>query len=95
MTTGIAAGLAQPEKETPNAGQGEHKFVIPLRGDALAQGRLIRVAEDNETNQKVILQQLALLGFAADIVRNDTETLALRRLCPAVNPSAYAQDGWL
>ena len=71
----IAGGLAQPEKETPNAGQGEHKFVIPLRGDALAQGRLILVAEDNETNQKVILQQLALLGFAADIVPNGVEAL--------------------
>ena len=31
---------------------------------------MILVAEDNETNQKVILRQLALSGFAADVVGN-------------------------
>ncbi|MFQ3235394.1 MAG: PAS domain S-box-containing protein [Paraglaciecola sp.] len=71
----IAAGLAQPQKQMFHDGQGEHKFVAPLRGDALAQGRLILVAEDNETNQKVILQQLALLGFAADIVHDGLQAL--------------------
>ncbi|MFT6895709.1 MAG: PAS domain S-box-containing protein [Paraglaciecola sp.] len=75
QATTIAAGLVQPEKETPHAGQGEHEFVAPLRGDALAQGKLILVAEDNETNQKVIVQQLALLGFAADIESNGLEAL--------------------
>jgi two-component system sensor histidine kinase/response regulator len=36
---------------------------------------LILVAEDNETNQKVIVHQLALLGFAADIASNGLEAL--------------------
>lgn len=39
--------------------------------------RLILVAEDNVTNQKLILRQLALLGFAANAVANGA--LALQR----------------
>lgn len=39
--------------------------------------RLILVAEDNETNQKLILRQLALLGFAANVAGNGK--LALQR----------------
>lgn len=47
----------------------------PTREQALRQGRLILVAEDNETNQKVILQQCALLGVAADLAGNGREAL--------------------
>lgn len=35
--------------------------------------RLILVAEDNEINQKLILRQLALLGFAANVASNGRE----------------------
>jgi CheY-like chemotaxis protein/HPt (histidine-containing phosphotransfer) domain-containing protein len=48
----------------------EAGFNPPSREKALRQGRLILVAEDNETNQRVILRQLALLGFAADVAGN-------------------------
>lgn len=34
------------------------------------------MAEDNETNQKVIVQQLALLGFAADVASDGEQALA-------------------
>jgi len=47
------------------------------REDALRSGRLILVAEDNETNRKVILQQLRLLGVAADLAADGLD--ALRR----------------
>ncbi|MES3015837.1 MAG: PAS domain S-box protein [Pseudomonadota bacterium] len=48
--------------------------------EASAQGRLILVAEDNEINQKVLRQQLALLGFAAHMTNDGREALdCLRR----------------
>jgi PAS domain S-box-containing protein len=40
------------------------------RAAALAEGRLILVAEDNPTNQMVVARQLARLGFAADLVED-------------------------
>jgi PAS domain S-box-containing protein len=49
----------------------------PSRGQALRDGRLILVAEDNVINQRVILLQLSLLGFAADVA--DNGLLALER----------------
>jgi two-component system sensor histidine kinase/response regulator len=72
----IAAGLAQPQEQKFHEGQNDDAFVAPLRMHAIAQGKLILVAEDNNINQKVISQQLALLGFAADITNNGLEALA-------------------
>jgi len=72
----IAAGRAQADEEARQ----HHKIdrmIHPLsREDALRQGRLVLVAEDNETNQKVILYQLALLGFTADTASDGREALA-------------------
>ncbi|MGR8931121.1 MAG: ATP-binding protein [Gammaproteobacteria bacterium] len=49
----------------------------PSREQALTQKRLILVAEDNETNQDVVRQQLNLLGYAADVAADGREALAL------------------
>src|SRR5207247_1271060 len=46
---------------------------------AVADGALILVAEDDATNQKVIVRQLALLGHAADVAGTGTEALELWR----------------
>lgn len=76
-TVAIAAGRMQEEKQTPLPGKTEMDFNPPSREAALSQGRLILVTEDNETNQKVIRRQLALLGFAADVADNGRQALAL------------------
>ncbi|MDH5479237.1 MAG: ATP-binding protein [Nitrosomonas sp.] len=52
---------------------------VPIsRKEAIQQGTLILVAEDNDINQKVIKQQLILLGYTADIANDGCE--ALKRL---------------
>jgi CheY-like chemotaxis protein/HPt (histidine-containing phosphotransfer) domain-containing protein len=52
------------------------------RENALRDGRLILVAEDNETNQKVILQQLRLLGVAADLAGDGLDALQRWNITP-------------
>lgn len=49
------------------------------REDELKAGRLILVAEDNETNQEVMRLQLAMLGYAVDIAENGQVALELWR----------------
>jgi PAS domain S-box-containing protein len=70
----IAAGRLHEEAEAEQP-QKVATVVPPSREKALEEGRLILVAEDNEINQKVIRQQLALLGYAADIARDGREAL--------------------
>ncbi|HYD30474.1 MAG TPA: response regulator [Azospirillaceae bacterium] len=47
----------------------------PTTAEALEQGRLILVAEDNATNRKVIGLQLGNLGYAAEMVENGMAAL--------------------
>lgn len=71
----IAGGRALQNETMPLPGLHSAAFKKPSHIDALRDGRLILVAEDNETNQKVIMRQLALLGFAADIAGNGVQAL--------------------
>jgi CheY-like chemotaxis protein len=47
----------------------------PLHHDAPPPGRLILVAEDNEINRKVMLRQLQLVGYVAEVCVNGREAL--------------------
>jgi len=73
----VAAGRASPGM----APQGPEESVrFPLtqcltRGEALALGRLVLVAEDDAINQKVILRQLELVGFVGEVAGNGVEAL--------------------
>jgi signal transduction histidine kinase/CheY-like chemotaxis protein/HPt (histidine-containing phosphotransfer) domain-containing protein len=71
----IAAGRASAEPEAPSGQHRVNRAPTPSRAEALLQHRLILVAEDNEINQKVIRQQLDLLGYAADVATTGREAL--------------------
>src|SRR5690606_38252322 len=70
-----ANGDHAEEKVVSFGGRPKGRMAQPSRAYALNQGRLILVAEDNETNEKVIVRQLALLGYAADMATNGREAL--------------------
>ena len=70
--TGLAA-LAPRAAGVAHAPEGV--ATPPDRARAIASGRLILVAEDHPVNQELIRHQLALLGFACDVVNDGAEAL--------------------
>ncbi|WP_018150834.1 hybrid sensor histidine kinase/response regulator [Leeia oryzae] len=74
----VAAGRISPEvfeNRTSETLPGE-SIPPPTVAQARAENRLILIAEDDQINQKVILQQLALLGYAAEVTENGAKALA-------------------
>jgi signal transduction histidine kinase/DNA-binding response OmpR family regulator len=71
----MAAGRTQEEVRSAPARSRLVAPDVPTREEAQRAGRLILVAEDNETNQDVIRRQLALLGYTADIAPNGVTAL--------------------
>ncbi|MDM0085712.1 PAS domain S-box protein [Variovorax sp. J31P179] len=59
-----------PPKTLPRSSAGEPSGSTTSR---------VLIAEDNDTNRKVILRQLALIGFSADIAADGRQALALWR----------------
>jgi PAS domain S-box-containing protein len=67
----IEAGVAAADGRALVAAKALHR---------VAQGHpLILLAEDNETNREVMLEQLRLLGYAADVAQDGEQALALWR----------------
>jgi len=80
-----AVGRGAPV-EAPPAAPPVRRAAPPPRADsveeALAQGRLILVAEDHPTNRQVIQRQLALLGHTMELAEDGVQALALWRRRP-------------
>jgi two-component system, NarL family, sensor histidine kinase EvgS len=72
-----ATALAGPQVEpVRSAGELAPALAAPDREKERAAGRLILVAEDHPVNRELISHQLALLGFACDVVNDGAEALA-------------------
>ena len=72
------ASMVQPARA--NAEQlPEPSIAAPTVEEAIAEGRLILVAEDNETNRLVVRRQLALLGYAVETANDGVEALTMWR----------------
>ena len=70
-----AGGRVEMETATTPITIRREPLPVPTRDAAIQAGQLVLVAEDNEVNQKVILRQLGLLGYAADVVPGGLEAL--------------------
>ncbi len=70
LRRGDAAGVTALD-----AGRGVLADAAPVPVHALEEGRVVLVAEDNETNRQVIRLQLDRLGWAADVVADGAQAL--------------------
>jgi PAS domain S-box-containing protein len=71
QSVAVAAGIISPEIVIEQAK--EDLQLLPTRpsvAQARKEGRLILIAEDDSINRKVILKQLSLLGYAAEVAEN-------------------------
>lgn len=73
----VAAGRASPEAIVQERLATVPPSHLPSIAEAEAAGRLILVAEDNKTNQKVIERQLHLLGYAVELANDGREALSM------------------
>jgi len=78
----VAAGRASPEifhDHNEDDFSREVAVTPPTVAEARAKDQLILIAEDDNLNQRVILQQLRLLGYAGEVAENGVEALHLWR----------------
>ncbi|HEX9461937.1 MAG TPA: response regulator [Alphaproteobacteria bacterium] len=77
-----ACGRSGALDEVGSGAAATARAAAPDRAAALAAGELILVAEDNPTNQLVIMRQLTQLGYAADLADNGRQALERFRAGP-------------
>ncbi|MDX2143508.1 MAG: ATP-binding protein [Rhodospirillaceae bacterium] len=75
----VAAGRASPEAPILEPPDFKTAATPPSVDQALAQRRLILVAEDNAANREVIRRQLNRLGFACEMAEDGVQALAMWR----------------
>ena len=74
----VASGRAQAtESDQTVERRRTPRFKAPSVEEAAQSGHLILIAEDNETNRDVMMEQLRLLGYAAEVAEDGA--LALQR----------------
>lgn len=71
----VAAGRASPQIKADADATTITRAKAPTVDEALAQGQLILLAEDNLTNQDVIRRQLNLVGYTCELAGNGVEAL--------------------
>ena len=77
----VAVGRTSAEIDYEQFQDDPLQKTVPAKSvaESRRQGELILVAEDDEVNQKVILRQLNMLGYAAEIANTGTEALRMWR----------------
>ena len=75
----VAAGRASPEAQAVEMPEPTTYHPPPSVEDALAQGRLILVAEDHVSNQEVVRRQLNRLGYACELAEDGVQALRMWR----------------
>jgi PAS domain S-box-containing protein len=73
-TVAVALG-PMPQDASDRREETEVVSLAPLQHDVESGGPFILVAEDNEINRKVMLRQLRLAGYAAEVCVNGREAL--------------------
>jgi len=76
-TVAIASGRSQQFAVVETSVQHLEQAPPPTVVEAQRAGRLVLMAEDNETNRDVVYQQLQLLGYAAEVAVDGEEALQM------------------
>ncbi len=78
MAIDLALGIRVRESQQAS-GEARSRSPVPTREEAIRDGRLILVAEDHPTNQVLVRQQLAMLGYNADVFEDGSQALTAWR----------------
>jgi PAS domain S-box-containing protein len=80
LQNAVATLVGRESPEQPLINLSQPMPEVPLStGEAIEQGRLILLVDDNVTNRKVINRQLYMLGYLSVTAENGTEALDLWR----------------
>jgi len=79
LVQGVSMAAGKMSWQTKSREELRTYLSAPTVEQALADGRLILLAEDNEINCEVIQEQLRILGYASEVAHDGIEALTLWR----------------